>query len=73
MLTLAPGTGTVFSSFGEMGKKVGRSIDWFFDTSEVAGAKAWRLQMPPGEADAQKWRNGDVLEELLQDQIESRK
>lgn len=63
----------VLSPFGEWGKKVGRSVDWFFDTSDVAGAKAWRLQMPPGEADAQKWRSGDMLEELLQDQIDSQR
>jgi len=63
----------LLSPFGEWGKKVGRSVDWFFDTSDVAGAKAWRLQMPPGEADAQKWRSGDMLEELLQDQIDSQR
>jgi len=63
----------LFSPFGEAGKKVGRSIDWFFDTSDVAGAKAWRLQMPPGEADATKWRSGDLLEEMAQEEISNRR
>ena len=46
--------------------KVGKSIDWFFDTSTISGAKAWRLQEVPGEADAAQYRKGDELEEMLQ-------
>lgn len=56
--------------------KVGKGIDWFFDTSTISGAKAWRLQEIPGEADATRFRGGettgDDLEEMLQDQISSR-
>lgn len=25
--------------------KFGKGIDWFFDTSTISGAKAWRLQV----------------------------
>ena len=52
--------------------KVGKGIDWFFDTSTISGAKAWRHQQIAGEADAQRFRQGDELEEMLQDQISSR-
>lgn len=52
--------------------KIGQSIDWLFDTSTISGAKAWRQQMPTGEADALQYRKGDELEEMLQDQISSR-
>lgn len=51
---------------------MGKSIDWLFDTSTISGAKAWRLQEIPGEADAMQYRKGDELEEMLQDQISSR-
>merc|ERR1712216_945863 len=57
---------------GAMGKilgKVGKGIDWFFDTSTISGAKAWRHQEMPGEADSRRFRKGDELEEMLQDQI----
>eukprot|EP00960_Hanusia_phi_P019749 582992-Hanusia_phi.AAC.2 len=54
---------------GPVGSKFGQSIDWFFDTSSVSGAKAWRLQVVPGEADAKRWRKGDELESMIQEQI----
>mmetsp|Transcript_5273 Transcript_5273/g.8450 ORF Transcript_5273/g.8450 Transcript_5273/m.8450 type:complete len:333 (-) Transcript_5273:144-1142(-) len=57
---------------GEPGAKMGRGIDWFFDTSTISGAKAWRLQQVPGEADATRFRgDGDVLEDMVRDQIDS--
>jgi len=35
--------------FGNVGLgKMGKSIDWLFDTSTISGAKAWRLQGVPG-------------------------
>jgi len=55
--------------------KLGKGIDWFFDTSTISGAKAWRLQEIPGEADSVRFRgetSGSELEEQLQDQIASR-
>ncbi len=53
--------------------KLGKGIDWFFDTSTISGAKAWRLQEISGEADAVRFRtSGAELEEQLQDQIASR-
>uniref|UniRef100_A0A7S4KLV1 Uncharacterized protein n=1 Tax=Guillardia theta TaxID=55529 RepID=A0A7S4KLV1_GUITH len=54
---------------GPVGSKFGQSIDWFFDTSSVSGAKAWRLQVVPGEADSKRWRKGDELESMIQEQI----
>merc|ERR1712216_268519 len=52
--------------------KFGKGIDWFFDTSTISGAKAWQHQEMPGEADSRRFRKGDELEEMLQDQISSR-
>jgi len=72
--------GSLEKMLGNIGLgKVGKGIDWFFDTSTISGAKAWRLQEIPGEADATQFRGGsnsettgDDLEEMLQDQISSR-
>jgi hypothetical protein len=65
--------GSLEKMLGNIGLgKVGKSIDWFFDTSTISGAKAWRLQEIPGEADATRFRGksgsattGDDLEEML--------
>ena len=40
-----------------------------FANSYPVGAKAWRLQVVPGEADSKRWRKGDELESMIQDQI----
>lgn len=64
----------LLGGLGPMGAKMGAGIDWFFDTSDIQGAKAWRLQSIQGEADSVKWRGGtgDDLEDMLQEQISSR-
>mmetsp|Transcript_50526 Transcript_50526/g.100870 ORF Transcript_50526/g.100870 Transcript_50526/m.100870 type:complete len:320 (-) Transcript_50526:114-1073(-) len=69
----------ILGNLGPTGARIGKGIDWFFDTSTISGAKAWRLQVVPGEADAARFRGGEEtvgkkdIEDVILDQIQSRK
>mmetsp|Transcript_53122 Transcript_53122/g.125517 ORF Transcript_53122/g.125517 Transcript_53122/m.125517 type:complete len:331 (-) Transcript_53122:209-1201(-) len=69
----------ILGNLGPTGAKIGKGIDWFFDTSTISGAKAWRLQVVPGEADSARWRGREEqvgkrdIEDVILDEIQERK